>query len=416
MTEAEYTTLIATAITAGIDLLVIIIVFIKYLIRMRKIAGEGKIEKFKSNFDVIWKNYKEYYKELIEFYNIKNTSYEIFCDNEMAIKDKPNHLLMVDNILKNKIESVEQLKELNDVKVKYINSPNITNAFNINKKILPNSKETFLKNYEDYYCKIPLRNNDTYYLYEYKDGVYKVYMDGYNKYIESGLYLEYDLSFVTPNTIRSSTLRNHLDLLNFKNRNVGIGVCTLTVFKHVYNKNTKKNEDAYFLLHNRSNNLTEHPSQKSIVPAGTFEPINSIVSDEDNLNFSNTVYREFAEEILGQIEFEELHNTQLIDETLKAIKDASKIYYLGSGIDVLNGKLELLNILVIDALKIGSKYKKLDINDIVRKFTGNFEGTIKIKDFSLAMLKQYRDDVNCVPCAREIFSILAVLKENGVVF
>lgn len=398
------------------------LVIIKIFKTLRKTTDE-KEKTFKNNLRYIWNNnYSYYYRELYMYYK-KQGKFDNFDNLSNIPLKRQKFLISVDDICLKEITNVKDLNLLEDVKVSVEYFDNYQPLIKIDTSKLPNKKKTFLQNYMNV-CELDLRNSNSYFLKAVNkdDGIkYIVHGAGYNNYIESGLYLEYDLSNYELDDIRRGVhmrLRDQLNLLNFNNRYVGIGVCTLTILKNVYNKKTKNNTDTYFLIHNRGSNLTEHPSQKSVIPAGTFEPNGDNYSDERSLRFSNTVYREFIEELFNDEDFNLLGTNELIEnnEQIENLKVASNLYYLGSGIDIINGKLEVLSVLVIDVSKWDKEYRCMDSNDLNQSFQANFEGNITIREFRYDRLKQYATDSNFVPCAREIFSILCYLKEQGVRF
>lgn len=386
---------------------------------------EEKKGIFKDKIQYIWNNNYPYYFRTLYAYYKKRGLFDDKSDLNSNSINRQKFLVPVDDIFLNFGEKtqVDNLVLLENIIVNYEEFDKSKLSIPIDNSKFPDKKKTFLENYKNF-CAVPLKDKPSYFLKNVnkKDKTeYIVHGEGYNHYIESGLYLEYDLSNYEPDDINkkgSMKLREKLDLLNFSNRYVGIGICTLTLFKNVYNRKTKENKDTYFLIHNRGSNLTEHPSQKSVIPAGTFEPIGKDYTKKSSLDFSNTVYREFVEELFNDDEFTDLGTSELIEnnEVIKNLKTASKLYYLGSGIDIINGKLEVLNILVIDVLKWEEKYKKMDSHSLKTSFQTNFEGEIEIKEFRYERLKQYSTDSNFVPCAREIFSILCHLKDRGVYF
>ncbi len=402
-----------------------VVLVIYRIYKSLKKTTEEKKKIFNEKLQYIWNNnYSYYFRELYSYYK-KRGLFDNGYDLQLNSINRQKFLAPVDDIFLNLGEKakVDNLVLLENVTVICEKFDNFRLSIVVDNSKFPDKKRTFLENYMNF-CAVPLKDKPSYFLkaVNKKEKIeYIVHGAGYNHYIESGLYLEYDLSNYEPSYIRKNgtmRLRDQLDLLNFRNRYVGIGICTLTLFKKVYNRKTKKNEDTYFLIHKRGSNLTEHPSQKSVIPAGTFEPNGKNYMEKRSLDFSNTVYREFIEELFNDDEFANLGTCELIDNNkeINDLKQASNLYYLGSGIDIINGKLEVLSILVIDISKWSKKYKNMDSHNLKMSFQTNFEGEIEIKEFRYDRLKQYSTDSNFVPCAREIFSILCHLKDKGVLF
>lgn len=264
-----------------------------------------------------------------------------------------------------------------------------------------------MSNYLTFYYDGKLRNESSLFLsdYVYKDNKmeYSFILNGYNEYVNSGTYLEYEIAN------NHGKFKNRIDLLNPKNRFVGVGICTLTIIKNVRNED-KGERISYFMVHERNPLLTEHPGQKSVIPAGTFEPIvKSKLCTPENFNIENTVFREFGEEVLGIDDFTSLVGVELLEEgIIGKIRSASKTKYLGAGFDIMNGKLEMMGLLIIDAAKIEKDCADFSIEEVLNyiKLSPNAEGDVFTRKLTKAYLNQYANSVLCTPVARQIFKIV----------
>ena len=144
-----------------------------------------------------------------------------------------------------------------------------------------------------------------------------------------------------------------IDLLDYHDRAIGIGVCTLTVIRF-------PQEQIFFLVHHRSDKVGEAPGTVSMVPAGSFAPTGEY--DEPNSDnapngvppsLADNVFREFEEELLGLPEVEHpLFYKPICDyrehAILKKAFNEDRLYYLGMGFDPVTTKMEMVTMLVID--------------------------------------------------------------------
>ncbi len=373
-------------------------VIVSGVVAFYNIRKSMKLDR-KEEFSNVFKNYNKRYQE---YFDKMRDKYELKEKNEYIITlDEPVDFYSVD-VIKVKIDDNDPVKK------------NIS----YNKNKFPNKKEDFLSNYLSFYYEGKLRNEDSYFLTAtdiiQNRRSFSFLVKGYNEYINSGTYLEYEISNSHGNPY------NRIDLKDFHNRYVGVGVCTITIINNVFEEETGK-KISYFLVHQRNNFLAEHPGQISIVPAGTLEPIvKGNVKAIENLNIANTIYREFGEEILGLEEFTSLADPELLNEGIigKIMNEASKTKYLGTGIDIMNGKCEIMSMLIIDADKMGSDYKNSTIYDFLNKMkiSPNSEGVVNHKKLTKTNLVQYAYNVMCTPVTRQIFQILLNNYDNKDLF
>lgn len=348
----------------------------------------------RENFIKVFKKYNMRYQE---YYERMREGYELINNNDF--------LLMLDE--------PDEFYPMKDIKVNLDKRESIEYGIVYNKHKFPYKKEDFLSNYRACYYEGRLRDEPSYFLinFEKTEGKaeFTFFKHGYNEYINSGTYLEYEIAN-SHNRAEKNFLKNRVDILDFSNRYVGVGICTLTIIKNIYNEDSKKNI-SYFLMHERNPLLAEHPGQKSVVPAGTLEPINKTdFSAPENYNIENTVYREFNEEVLGKEDFSALSSVELLDDDviISKIRKASHTKYLGAGLDIMNGKLEIIGLLIIDADKMGAEFKKLTIEGFLTKIrcTPNAEGSIFTKKLTRPHLNQYMNNVSCAPVARQLCKVL----------
>ncbi len=244
-----------------------------------------------------------------------------------------------------------------------------------------------------------------------------------------------------------------IDILDLTNRYVGIGINCLTVIKNVRKRTDPTKKRNYFLIHSRSDKIIESPNKVHVVPAGSYQPITSIdsinqnntASSEFNRNMENTVYREFCEEILNTNHANEINSFRLLTESndYQFCKKFLKVYYIGAGIEPYNTKMEILALGVIDIDEI-VKEKDSDlikafidehkvVNNVKKALAANekledkinldllssiitrkdevvdyqsIEGEIKFEKLSRAMFEQYYSHNHITPSGKEIFGFM----------
>lgn len=225
-----------------------------------------------------------------------------------------------------------------------------------------------------------------------------------------------------------------IDILDLTNRYCGIGINCFTVLKNVKVSKNSTLKQNYFLIHQRTNKVIESPEKIHVVPAGSYQPMTSL--DKNSLEFdkdmSNTIYREFCEEILNTLHMKELNSFNLLKEDIdyKLLRKVAKIYYLGCGLEPYNTKMEVLSLMVIDMEKVNELltldeltefldiHESLNVdgkiaddlitfkNALKNKDGGNTEGSIIFEKLSKAMLEQYYSMENATPSSKEIFAYL----------
>lgn len=333
-----------------------------------------------------------------------------------------------------KIEKIEDLVLLEDIDVEIDENFDTSNIEIPVLKIFPKKKLDYTQSFIQY-----VRPNAQLFngrLYAARNIICKndkikfdVYETDYYSFMNTCRVLE--LMYET----REKNKKLDIDILDLTNRYCGIGINCFTVLKNVKLKKDSSEVYDYFLIHQRTNKVIESPEKVHVVPAGSYQPMTSLDSIEKGKKFDkdmrNTIYREFCEEILNTHHMKELNSLNLLEEELdyKLLKEKSKVYYLGCGLEPYNTKMEVLSLMVIDMNNIneGIKNQEMDeflemhpnlncdgkiANDIqtlrnaINNGFGNTEGSILIEKLSKAMLEQYYSLENATPSAREIFAYL----------
>ncbi len=195
------------------------------------------------------------------------------------------------------------------------------------------------------------------------------------------------------------------DIFDFSNRFAGIGINSATIFHNLIDKEGHKR--SYILFHNRTKNVVEGRGAVHVVPAGSYQPIVGLGAENQasiNTDMKNTVYSEFAQELLGKKEITYL-NVENYKQDNKLNWD---IQFLGLGIEPLNTKCEVLTSIIID----------MDMHDNVKFFGTNTlegltkffkaceEGTLLIEELNRFTLTKYLNDPRMTPAGKEIMSIM----------
>lgn len=382
----------------------------------KKIAFVNRNEKInkvrsnstKENFDYYVKEYKE--------------------------KLSPSYGLIIskDWVSKKEIKSIDDLELLENVKVK-VEKIDTSNIEIPTLKIFPKKKLDYTQSFIQYVKpQAQLFNGRLYAAKEVKcenDSVeFKVYETDYYSFLNTCRVLE--LMYET----RERKRKLDIDILDLTNRYCGIGINCFTVLKNVKVNKTSKLKQDYFLIHQRTNKVIESPEKIHVVPAGSYQPMTSL--DKNSLEFdkdmSNTIYREFCEEILNTLHMKELNSFNLLKEDIdyNLLRKVAKIYYLGCGLEPYNTKMEVLALMVIDMDKINTIIDENELtefleihsslncddkiatdlvtlkNGLKNRVGGNTEGSILFEKLSKAMLEQYYSMENATPSAKEIFAYL----------
>ena len=202
------------------------------------------------------------------------------------------------------------------------------------------------------------------------------------------------------------------DIFDFTNRNVAIGINTITIFQN-YKPGDAESNGSVFLLHNRSKgNVAEAMGTTSVVPAGTYQSVVLKASKREkdkvpdrfeyDKRLSNTVTREYCEEILGKTEYQDYDSiVALNDDFKKAHEGKYNLYFLGLGLDALSTKCEIMTCMVIDLENVG-----IDDDIHPAKYKNNYEGEISVLDFNKKNLKYFINESKTMPVARDIFKII----------
>lgn len=195
----------------------------------------------------------------------------------------------------------------------------------------------------------------------------------------------------------SSLSRDKINVFDFSNRFAALGVSTLLI---VVNKDNKGKN--YFYLHERTSaQLAEAMNTFHVVPAGTFQPdgFNNNYPDRD-FDLSRTIKREFAEELLGRKEVEDVirDEADFLEHSnmnkCRKLFDRGRLYFMGLGIDPLTTKPELLTCLLID--DSSSDNNEAD-GSLWEKLEDNFEGKRFMVPFSDSNLERYINDEKMLP-------------------
>ena len=282
---------------------------------------------------------------------------------------------------------------------------------------LPAPKDGYAENAK-FYCSVPLSNRPLFGLSDVRTdadgkvtfgGCKGYYFDFYDTCEILSLEMAYQhrIKGRLDSEKQKLKLRDRVgDVFDLSNRFAGIGINVLTIIKNISLEDGEKSD--YFLLHKRSaKNVAEGANSFHVVPAGSFQPTTLImpeVLDEHDTSMVNTATREFYEELMGYEEFSELLSARLLTEKAEKLD----IRYIGVGLDPLNTKAEVLAyvILDIDDLDMTLFENKKTKEDIIKKLKENDEGNVKLKPFTLPMLKQFRDNPSSIPAFRQILDVV----------
>jgi len=200
---------------------------------------------------------------------------------------------------------------------------------------------------------------------------------------------------------RPMEFKRKYSLEEFSNRDCGIGIVTLTLFKNVITKKSVKN---YLVLHTRSKDVIEGSNIINAVPAGTFQPSTSGTEIEPIIL---NIVREFSEELLGKIEFTYEHDIgEVRSSPIGKILERGT-YFLGMGFNPVNSYLELMTITVIDLNdKQSRKIFGRTVFDLEERLSENFEGTYELQTLSKKKLLNLSKTYRAAPSLKEICSLL----------
>jgi hypothetical protein len=186
--------------------------------------------------------------------------------------------------------------------------------------------------------------------------------------------------------------RKTIDLLNFENRCVGIGINTIFIMK--------ESDNITFFKHKRTPGATmEAINTEHVVPAGTFQPRREMPEYPDlDFNIYCNILRELGEELLGRKELEEIKSSTEDIRKEDLIKNYHQLFvegyasafFLGWGIDPLTTKAEFLTAMIVNI----DEYKKRfgDIN-----FKHNWEGKPFLFQFHEECIVDFINNIYTLP-------------------
>ena len=164
-------------------------------------------------------------------------------------------------------------------------------------------------------------------------------------------------------------IRKSLDIFNFQNRCVGIGINTIFLMKD--------GNKISFFKHKRAPGATmEAINTEHVVPAGTFQPRTGIPATQDiDFDIYKNILRELGEELLGKKDMEEIKtSTEDITKDRKikefhnlVLEGYAKAFFLGWGMDPLTTKAEFLTAFVVNIQEFKKRFGE-------PQFKHNWEG------------------------------------------
>ncbi len=429
-------------------------------------SRDAKIKIFKRVFKYLRNNRRDFMEGILKDF------YKYMADNNLTddetkeaykqLTDKnPCHLIHKDNWIdckKSEGASDNLYFKLDDIKVIYVGKKEEPYDYGDISKILPDEL-SFAKNVKKYEDK-PLWDNVAWALKDLilpskndvdnnprMEVIEGKYFDFYNT-CEA---LVYETAyFLSEKEIESKGIAENYknleqrvkisrSIFDSSNRFPAIGVCAITILKNVLTFNEGKEEKkSFFILHKRTGAVAESMGMNGVIPSGSYQPIKLDESNEWNeqsemASLTETVYREFLEEILGFSEHRDLQTNELIAST-RIEEFVKEIYFLGTGYEPLSTKTEVLAAIIIDmdikntsrwitdklqsqmtrkdknkAEKLIEEYANKINNEFLETSIGicrNDEGTISLIELTEANLRQYEKETNSVPAMKEILRII----------
>lgn len=245
---------------------------------------------------------------------------------------------------------------------------------------------------------------------------------GYFDFLDSCEYLVYELSHARK--IRRKKPPYHLglfsplpcrsrqaELMDLDNRFAGIGVNTATILQNVDSPvdaddpQSPRRKTTYLLLHQRSGKVSEGQGAIHVIPAGSYQPVGPQLRSPFNQDLSNTVYREFGEELLNVDEFSHLGEEGVLEDKYRRWE----VLFLGLGFEPVNTKVEVLTAMKVD----------VDLPENRRLFSGaytleglksyfqtNYEGSLILSPLTESNLLQYQRDSRTTQSCKEILTIM----------
>lgn len=308
------------------------------------------------------------------------------------------------------------LKKLSDIRLEYISPTEIKRDLKSQrhlKKILPYPGKTFEQNLS-LVCNSSLYNGRIYVPVEYTAGdetaSLKITEDYFFGFVNTCLPVSYSDAYVLSSASnKPSMLRRKLNPFDFSNRISTIGMVTLTVLHNVEDDENGSGITKYFILHRRSNDVTECKNMINAIPAGSYQP--SFFGSEEKIEpLGYTVFREFGEELLGYKEFSEINNVKEIDKLFSAdnMDLNDRIIYLGAAINPVNLYLELLTILPMDLSDC--RYQHIfggnKLSQIKTRLTANEESNeLYVIELTPNMIQHYSHMHLCTPALKQIMTV-----------
>ena len=203
-------------------------------------------------------------------------------------------------------------------------------------------------------------------------------------------------------TIDDLPYRKRIDPFDLSNRFSGIGICTLTILKNFEDDSSITR----FLVHHRSPNMAEGGEVFHAVPAGSYEPVCTREYhnfDKIDKSPTNTIIREFLEEVIDSESYNRLASEELLEEGRKKL--CADIFFVGIGFEPLNLKTEMLTCMIID-VKNSQLFHERTSKDFNKNFTKSYEGEVKIREFTKGNLEHYENNLRSIPAFREILRVV----------
>ena len=300
-TCSEIDTLIAI-----LGLILTVVTTIIAFIDICAVMKENKMNNLALSHKLLGDEYWDVYDRVLKFYDGMKKRLKFLNDENVIISPmiyKKNWINFSAKI--NKISNVELRY---DDKSKRKNKKLLNALFQIR---LPYPRKTFEQNVSLVCNNNSMFNNRIYALVNYKEDNGKITLDitddRYYSFINTCVRMSHADAYADSHfSCKRKFIRRRIDPFDFLNRVPTVGIVTLTILYNVKSEddNTIKN---HFILHRRSNNVTECKNMINVIPAGIYQPtFNSNYQNPDPIEY--TVFREFGEELLGKKEFTELNS------------------------------------------------------------------------------------------------------------
>lgn len=181
------------------------------------------------------------------------------------------------------------------------------------------------------------------------------------------------------------------DPMDLSQRFAGVGVSTLTVLHGA-------DGAPRLLLHRRGNKVAEGRGRIHCVPAGSFAPGTA----EDDSTLCHTVLREWCEEVLG---LPEGGADAAAREKQKALRP-EELRLLGLGLDLLNGKAEVMCVLHLEQERLGVLFPGGKTPEqAIAQAPGCAEGEMELTPFTLQRVTGLLQNPRCTPTLRQMLTL-----------